>query len=117
MRVQDETLQLADFKGDVNASGPGIPQKAIKALLAGQMDANWGRENGLGQCDQPESMTAPSGRRFDVKDDARPGSRLSMSIADQINIDRFTGTGSGAAGGAADEVVRRYGASRPRAAH
>jgi AsmA protein len=97
MRMQEETLQMVDLKGEVNVNGPGIPQKAIKALMAGQIDAAWGRQSVSGNVTtRIDDSTIKT--KFDVKDDVRPTIGFDVDI-DQINIDRFAAKSSGAGGG------------------
>lgn len=99
MHIQDEFLQMADIKGEMNASGPGIPQKAIKALLAGQIDANWGKKTASGNVTtRIDDSTIKA--KFDVKNEARAAIGFDVDV-DQINIDHFTGTNAGARSGSA----------------
>lgn len=94
VRILDESLQIADIKGELNASGPAIPQKAIKAVLAGQIDANWGRKAASGNVTAKiDDSTIRT--RFDVKDVGRPEIGFDVDV-DQINMDRFTGANAGA---------------------
>ena len=97
MRMQEESLQMADIKGEVNVNGPGIPQKAIKALIAGQIDAAWGRKSVSGNVTtRIDDSTIKT--KFDVKDETRPTIGFDVDI-DQINIDRFADKSTNAGGG------------------
>jgi AsmA protein len=100
VRPHDESVQMAGINGEVNASGPAIPQRALKVALTGQVDGNWARKtatgNMLAKIDESTVRT-----QFDLKAaDSRPAIGFDVDI-DQINVDRYMRSGPGTAGAGA----------------